>query len=85
MLAVKAKVENGNLRWLENPPEINAEVLVVFSVEAKPTRKVRKKMSDEEAIQILNKYAGSIDRDPKGFVFSGVPAISPEDYLNSLT
>ena len=36
MLAVKAKLENGSLKWLEQPPEVNADVLVVFSFEVEP-------------------------------------------------
>ena len=63
MIAIKAKVENGNLTWLENPPLVNAEVLVVFAAPAKNMRRTKKKMSNEESLRILNKYAGSIDRD----------------------
>ena len=62
MLAVKAKFENGSLKWLDKPPAINAEVMVVFSFE-NDKEKPQKKLSNEEAIRILNKYAGSIDRE----------------------
>jgi len=63
MLAVKARVENGSLEWLEKPPVIGTEVLVIFSDEVIQSGKLRKKMSDMEALRILDKYAGSIDRE----------------------
>ena len=63
MLAVKALYKNGNIQWVDKPPAVNAEVMVVFSVENLPVTEARQKMSNDKAMQILNKYAGSIDRD----------------------
>jgi len=63
MLAVKARVENGNIKWLGDIPSFNADVIVVFATVAKPGHDKRKKMSNKEAMRILNKYAGTIERD----------------------
>ena len=63
MLAVKARVENGAVKWLEDIPLSNADVIVVFAASEKSKHNERTKMSNDEAIHILNKYAGTIDRE----------------------
>ena len=60
MQAIKAVFEKGNIRWIEEPPtDDSVEVTVLF-----PTKQKRKDgMSTEEALRIVEKYAGSITRD----------------------
>ncbi|MCL2222808.1 MAG: hypothetical protein FWC20_10765 [Oscillospiraceae bacterium] len=61
LTSVKAKYDNGKIEWLEKPPLTTADIVVVFSIEQE--HPARQEMSTEEAMRILNKYAGSIDRD----------------------
>jgi len=63
LTSVKAKYNNGKIEWIEKPPLTTADIVVVFSVEQEQERPVRQEMTTEEALRILNKYAGSIDRD----------------------
>ena len=58
MLAVKAFYENGNIRWIEQPPVQKAEILVVFSEE--PLKPTLEKAGFETTVNILDKYRGCI-------------------------
>ena len=62
MQAIKAILENGNIRWIEKPPTDNAAVTVLFP---QKRTKIEKgiSMSNKEALRILKKYSGSLDRD----------------------
>ena len=59
MQAINAVYENGNIKWSEKPPMLNAKVIVVFTEEAVK----KEKMSTEEALRILAKCKGCIKGD----------------------
>ena len=61
MQAIRGVYKSGVVELEEKAPMDNAEVIVTFIKEASIPGK--DKMSSEEALRILKKYSGSIDRD----------------------
>ena len=59
-VALQGVYTHGKLKFDTPPPMKNAKVMVIFLEE---TQEEESKMSTEEALKILDKYAGSIDRE----------------------
>jgi len=56
MQAIQGIYDYGRLNLFEKPPARKAKVIVIFTEEPK-----KEDMSTEEALRILNKYAGGIN------------------------
>ncbi len=78
MLAIKAKYDNGVVRWLENPPVSGKHDLIVLfadMAEAQPQSGPSSQTGDirmsEEALQPLPELSGSVPDGWKEAIYGG--------------